>query len=231
MIPNFWKLLYNFWSTDQVNKWRRKIFPNAENPNTGVDEPFNLICLASEAHLMWTKGQFALKPLELSSDHTELTVKFFWQVPNHYELESCIDLLTEPASSKGLCECGSAGRWLFHPDGKKICTGDVFKFKTTDTKRLPLPSMELLEMRWYLQRLVAMSGAAGWPILDWSDDDDIPPVDPICADSNASTTFEDVCEWIPPCLLNFERDVPGEATWLTSAGSTHPPSPTTVECV
>jgi hypothetical protein len=180
---------------------------------------------------MWNKGQFALKPLELSSDHTELTVKFFWQVPNKYEPVSCIDLLTKPASSKGLCE--SAGRWLFHPDGKKICSGEVFKFKTTDAKKLPLPSMELLEMQWHLQRLVAMSGAAGWPILDWSDDDDIiPRPDPVCANSNASTTFQDVNEGIPPFLsLDFEPDVSKEPTWLTAGGSTHPPTPTTVECV
>jgi len=212
MIPKFWTLLYNFWSPDQVDKWRRKIFPDAENPNTDVDEAFNLICLSSDAHNMWTKGQFALKPLELSSDHTELTVKFFWQVSNKYEPVNRIDLLTKPASSKNLHE--SAGRWLFHPDGRKICSGDVFKFKTTDAKRLPLPSMELLEMQWYLQRLVAMSGAAGWPILDWSDDDDIiPRVDPVCADSNASTTFEDVDEWIPSFLpLNFESDVSRETT-------------------
>jgi len=39
MIPQFWNLLNIFWGRDRVNTWRRKIFPNAEKANTGVDEP------------------------------------------------------------------------------------------------------------------------------------------------------------------------------------------------
>ena len=232
MIIDFWDLLYLFWGPDRVDKWRRKIFPNAENPETGVEEPFNLICLSSDARDMWNKGKFALQPLELSSDNTELTVKFFWQVPNQYQPTSRIDLLTEPTSSKGLNR--SDGRWLSYEDGDSlhhIHSGQVFKFKTTDAKKLPLPSIELLEMQWYLQRLVAMSGSAGWPILDWSDDDDqiIPYPNPAYANSNASTTFQDINEWIPPLLpLNFEPGIAREATW---PASTHKPSPTTVECV
>jgi len=135
MIPKFWDLLYLFWGTDRVDKSRLKIFPNAEKPDTGVGEPYNLICLTSEARNMWNKGQFALKPLELSNDNTELTVKFFWQVPNKYQPTCRIDLLTEPASSKGLSE--SAGRWLTYKDGGSahfIRSGQVFKFKTTDAK-------------------------------------------------------------------------------------------------
>jgi len=150
LIPDFWTLLYVFWDRDRVDTWRRKI-------NTGFDEPFNLICLTPDAHDMWNMGQFALKPLELSSDNTELTVKFFWQVPNKYQPASRIDLLTEPASSEGLGE--GAGRWLAHKDSGSsepyIHSGQVFTFKTTGPKNLPLPSMELLEMQWYLQRSFA----------------------------------------------------------------------------
>jgi hypothetical protein len=211
MIPEFWTLLDLFWGRDRVDKWRRKIFPNSENPNTGVDEVFNLICLTPDAHDMWNEGRFALKPLELSKDNTELTVKFFWQVPNKYQPTSRIDLLTEPASSKGLIE--GAGRWLTYKDDgltHNICSGQVFTFKTTDPKNLPLPSMELLEMQWYLQRLVAMSGAAEWPSLDWDDDDNIIPcLNPSYADGNVNTTFQGVYEWISPRLppLNSEPDV------------------------
>jgi len=45
--------------------------------------------------------------------------------------------------------------------------------------------MELLEMQWYLQRLVAMSGAAGWPSLNRNDDyhDIIRCLNPSYADS------------------------------------------------
>jgi hypothetical protein len=60
MIPEFWRLLYLFWDEDRVDKWIRKIFPNAENPNTGVEPLFNLICLTPNAHDMWNKGAFHL---------------------------------------------------------------------------------------------------------------------------------------------------------------------------
>jgi hypothetical protein len=82
-----------------------------------------------------------------------------------------------------------------------IRSGQVFSFKTTEPEGQPLPSWELLEMQWYLHRLVAMSGAAGWPILEWDDDDNsIPCLNPIYADGNANITFQDVYEWIPSPL-------------------------------
>jgi hypothetical protein len=43
-----------------------------------------------------------------------------------------------------------------------------------------------------------MSGAAGWPSLDWDDDDDdiIPCLNPSYADGNKNT-FQGVYDWIP----------------------------------
>ena len=71
-------------------------------------------------------------------------------------------------------------------------------------------------MQWYLQRLVAMSGAAGWPSLPWDDDDDddiISYLNPSYADGNVNTTIQGVYEWIPSTLLplNPEPEVAGEA--------------------
>jgi len=54
-----------------------------------------------------------------------------------------------------------------------IRSGETFTFTTKDPEKLPLPSLELLKMQWVLQRLVGMSGAAGWPNLDSFDDDTI----------------------------------------------------------
>ena len=39
------------------------------------------------------------------------------------------------------------------------------------TRGSVLPSLELLDMQWVLQRLVGMSGAAGWPTFTVDDDD------------------------------------------------------------
>jgi hypothetical protein len=53
-----------------------------------------------------------------------------------------------------------------------IESGDIYTFTTDDPAKLPLPSWELLEMQWVLQRLTAMSGGAGMPDFDVYDDDD-----------------------------------------------------------
>jgi len=37
--PKFWDLLSLFWDKDRIDKWKSKIFPNAEKPNTGVEVP------------------------------------------------------------------------------------------------------------------------------------------------------------------------------------------------
>jgi hypothetical protein len=173
-IPKFWTLLHIFWDEARVEKWKTTILPNSQNPDIGVERCLNLIPLSPNAHDMWKRGLFALKPLELSHDRTKLTVQFFWQVPGNYQFGSLVDLLTEPASSKGLDFVGD-GDFLcrFENDisSPRIRSGEIFTFTTRDPENLPLPSLELLEMQWILQRLVGMSGAAEWPTFTEDDDD------------------------------------------------------------
>jgi hypothetical protein len=201
-IADFWESLYIFWDEGKVNKWKNTIFPDG----VGVESCFNLISLSSIAHEMWNKGLFALKPLELSHNRKRLTVQFFWQVPSNYEIDGKIDLLTETPSSEGLDAVGEDavghGYYLTRPENDRstprIRSGDTFTFTTKDPKNLPLPSMELLEMQWVLQRLVGMSGAAGWPSLDTIDDDSVD--DDNClildyTDYSAHKTLKRVRDW------------------------------------
>ena len=223
-IPRFWKLLFIFWDTDRVLKWKRTIFSDPENPDVGVEGCFNLISLAPSVHDQWSRGLFALKPLKLSHDKKELTVQFFWQVPGNYEAEDEIDLLTTPTSSKDLdilpngCILHRVGN-----DGSvsRIQSGQTLTFTTKDPKNLPLPSLELLEMQWVLQRLVGMCGAAGWPSLDSSDDDTIDGEGgwfvPNRIDYNSS---ERVRKWVGA----------EEAAGITPESSTATPGLSAIEC-
>jgi hypothetical protein len=123
---------------------------------------------------MWNKGLFALKPLELSRNRKKLTGQFFWQVPGGYQIKSRIDLLTKPVSSKDLDFIRGGyilNRFEGDTSSPRIHSGEIFTFTTKDPKNLPLPSVELLEMQWVLQRLVGICGAAEWPSLDLDDDD------------------------------------------------------------
>jgi hypothetical protein len=203
MIPDFGELLGLFWDKNRVKKWRNAIFQDSENPDIGVERCFSLISLSPDAHDMWNRGVFALKPLKLSRDHKKLTVQFFWQVPGNYDIGSQIDLLTEPTSPEGL-DIIANGYWLtrLEVDGStpRIRSGETFTFTTKDPKNLPLPSLEVLEMQWVLQRLVGMCGAAEWPSLDDDDDDSVDNNDgwliPNHAYSNVHNSLKRVHEWV-----------------------------------
>src|SRR5436190_17281338 len=51
--PDFWRLLKHFWDADRIAKWKREIFPDPQDPKTGVDGCFNLVCLSPDAHSLW----------------------------------------------------------------------------------------------------------------------------------------------------------------------------------
>ncbi|KIX09361.1 uncharacterized protein Z518_00440 [Rhinocladiella mackenziei CBS 650.93] len=142
-VPEFWTSLRIFWDENRVNKWKRTIFQDHQhqNPYASVDRCFNLISLSVETHDMWKMGMFALKPLQLSSDRLDFVEGYF--LPR------------------------------IQGDGStpRICSGEILTLTTKDPENLPLPSLELLEMKWFLQRLVGMSGAARYPILDFDDDE------------------------------------------------------------
>jgi hypothetical protein len=225
-IPEFWELLCLFWDIDRVMKWQRTIFSDPENPSVGVKGCFNLISLSPSAHDMWNRGEFALKPLKLSRDQKKLTVQFFWQVPGNYESKSRIDLLTEHTSSKDLSLLPN-GSVLprVNNDGStpRIHSGDTFTFTTKDPKNLPLPSLELLEMQWALQRLVGMAGAVGWPSFDSIDDDSIDGEGgwfvPDRIDYNVLNSSGRIREWVVE-----------EAVGITPESSTSTPGLSAIEC-
>jgi HNH endonuclease len=175
---SFWRLLTGFWTEDRVAEWRNKIFPNPDHPDTGVDVCFNLISLSPSAHWYWNKGLFALKPLEISDDK-KLSVQFVWQPQYSHGSKDLVDLLEEPLSSKDLRFAKKDGIecHLTYPydnvSARYIQSGDIFTFTTDDPETRPLPSWELLDMRWVLQRLTAMSGAAGTADVDLYDNDDM----------------------------------------------------------
>ena len=238
---SFWRLLGVFWAGDRIAEWRKKIFSNPNHPDTGVEACFNLICLDPSAHRMWNKGFFALKPLTLAKDK-KLTVQFFWQPQYDHKLGDRVDLLKEPLSSRDLRWAKKEEMEYYltrRQDGspRDIQSGDIFTFTTDDPVIRPLPSWELLDMQWILQRLTAMSGGAGTPDVDVYDDEDmgsdsmlipddiddiikpsIRPQDP----GSIRYTFNRVTKWIQrtPPPQGKVPDVANSATdvWASKSG-------------
>jgi hypothetical protein len=114
-------------------------------------------------------------PLPLTNDKTTLTVKFYWQKKQHRTQET-MSLLTEPHPTTDLNEnIGSFDDHtvkLFGRNDCRIKSGDAFVLKTDDPIMKPLPSFKLLELQWFLTRIVGMAGAAIPYDPDWNDDSD-----------------------------------------------------------
>ncbi|KAN0079479.1 hypothetical protein V8E54_004693 [Elaphomyces granulatus] len=186
---DFWDLLKIFWTTERITSWKNQIFLDLNNPDVGIEASFNLISFTAHEHAMWNEGLFATKPLTLSDDKKQLTLQFFWQPQYDHRRE--MDLLTKPVSSKGLKDTTKDGKKcaLFYarndgsPQAVAIESGDIFKLTTENP-----------ESHWFMQRLVAMSGAAGWPRFE-HDNNDIDP-SAVLADG-INDCNEDVYNWIP----------------------------------
>ncbi|GAD97072.1 conserved hypothetical protein [Paecilomyces variotii No. 5] len=181
-IPDFWKMLKVFWKPEKVSRWRSQIFGDPEDPTRPMDVCFNMMCLRKDLHTMWTNGTFALRPVSLSEDRKELLVKFYWQPFYSHLLRNEIDLLQAPLTSRGLDKGRNIQGYAelivqtasqtVAPQLSRVVSGAVFSLRTSDPERLPLPSIELLEMQWYLIRIVSMSGAASEYDNDDDDNDD-----------------------------------------------------------
>lgn len=126
-----------------------------------------MMCLSPSAHRYHRKGYFALKPISLSEDQKCLTVKFFWLRKD--SRPSYVNLCDTP-SVKGHDQDPGYARLFNHETTDLIRSGDKIHLETEDPENLPLPSWELLEMQWFLNRAVEISGAVDAQ-NDYSDDD------------------------------------------------------------
>lgn len=66
-----------------------------------------------------------------------------------------VNLLTEPVLSK------TGNDWLVWKDDEDLewrCSDQEIQLRTNDPVNCPLPNHDLLELRWILNRVVAMSG-------------------------------------------------------------------------
>ena len=155
----FWRMLRNFWPEEKITTWEAAILPDGPG-ECGLETARNMITLSADAHILWNEGAFALKPISVSEDNTTLTIQFFWQA-KHPLVMPTINLTTIPLSTRNL-ESNDETRLIDcrQSEDRRIKSGDLFELTTDDSEARPLPSMALLEMQWFLQRVIGMAGAA-----------------------------------------------------------------------
>jgi len=186
----FWDHLKNFWPEEKVAAWEAELFPRGLS-KAGDERVDNRITLSKVAHCYWNRGAFALKPISISDDNTTLKVQFFWQ-KKQPDIQETIRLCTEPLSTEDLIQNEGAydyGQTVLHnKEGKRIKSGDIFNLKTDDPIKKPLPSFKLLELQWFLVRVIGMAGAA-FPYEPGSGDDSDEDVPGLDLDGVGDTSF------------------------------------------
>jgi hypothetical protein len=172
-IQDFWRLLEFFWKPEQIQQWRQEIFRCPNNLNNASDACFNLICMQPTIHTAWTKGLFALRPLEYNEDKSKLDVEWYWQPKQSHGPYDLVELGKTPSSSRDLDEVDEF-TVILEPTRNnftRLKSGHRFTLETPDPRRLPLPSRALLELQWHLNRIVSMSAAGEDSDYDHEDDE------------------------------------------------------------
>jgi hypothetical protein len=170
--PSYWYTLKTFWGEERTDKWHNAVFSTPSK--TEIVE--NVILLNSNLHKLWGNGEMALKPIELSDDKKILTLEVHWirnrrvTSPTSSVPPPPLDILQVPSLEVAPSDVADRFDYRDVRAMEQIASGHRVSMTTDDPVERPLPSLELLEMQWVLQRLSAISGAAE-PKDDWSDDD------------------------------------------------------------
>ncbi|KAI5307723.1 hypothetical protein KEM55_007589, partial [Ascosphaera atra] len=151
---------FRLFGTSRATTWYEAIFP----ANVYRDTCENLISLSPSAHVYHTRGYFGLRPLRLSDDHKTLDLQFFWlelalaperereragsweEVPRLWQDHHLSSVAAHGPHWSVLCE---------HRGTDRLTSGSIISLTTRDPSRCPLPKVEMLEMQWRMQLLVA----------------------------------------------------------------------------
>ncbi|KAJ6097378.1 hypothetical protein N7499_001752 [Penicillium canescens] len=206
-FPGIWKYVDLFWDRSTAERWKKAVFNSSFDPERPVNDCTNLICLRSDLRSAWANGLFALRPVSVSDDESEIEIEFHWQPRAGHAASDLVDVTKEPVPSKNVSsvedlvvvvsERGSS----FLP----IQSGHRFKITTDNPLDHPLPSFDLLDMQWNFTRMVSMSAAAD--TFDDGDDED---------DDDGRTTVQYDYDYQKPPTESGERSI-GE--WLQYADS------------
>lgn len=174
-----WNLFKVFWGEERVDKWREVIMTGKGHEATmDTERVENLITFNLQVHLWWEDCLFALRPISINQDKTSMDVAFHWlPAPEHIKSKASDLVATlehpfphgadsfEDSPGKNIC--------LMHGETRSIIlSGHIFTITTDDPVHKPLPSKELLDLQWFLRRIVAMRGATDDEDSDFDSDDE-----------------------------------------------------------
>lgn len=164
-----WDYLKIFWPAPEVDAWLT--FLHTPRQTEALE---NIITMDLMVHGVWDRCGFALQPVDLSDDGKVLTLKFYWleqgemtMFGHGYTREKMIERPDFPDNlTRGPYEL----RFYDSLNDSWVTSG--MEIKMTTFTAYPLPSFELLNLQWHLQRVIAMAGGADFLEPDLGDDSD-----------------------------------------------------------
>ncbi|KAJ5531618.1 hypothetical protein N7527_005011 [Penicillium freii] len=162
MRSNCWPWLKAFWGEEKVNKLQSLLL--SEESTMDMERLYNRITL--EIH---DRAMCALRPIWVNEDRTEMQMAFHWlplkeNIPGaaKHVRSDFVSTTENPYQDPKYRprETPGGNNVVFHTEtGARISSGER-----------PLPSMELLEIRWHLSRIACMQGKAEDEDSDYESD-------------------------------------------------------------
>jgi hypothetical protein len=162
-----------FWGRERTAELKEILYGPHDARRTSINQLGNLITLSPSAHSYWNKGFFALKHISGGGYEktTEMVLELEW-LPDHLEPGRKGVRLDQPVQNTSAPFLENHG--LFNLRTRQaINSGYQFTLTTTNTEASPLPDERLINLQWFLTRVLRMSGAAEPVDLDY---DETPPM-------------------------------------------------------
>ncbi|CAG8381990.1 unnamed protein product [Penicillium salamii] len=162
-----WTFLESFWGEEKVSKWKQLLLDGSE---MNAYQIVNLMNLDLIVERYWAFGLIALRPISVNLEQTEMKVAFHW-LPFREQLwdwdikrKDKVSMLQNPLQDPQYRPVSSPGRQHFVVVRREddtfasISSGYTFTLSTDNNDQRPLPSFDLLELRWHLSRIAAFQG-------------------------------------------------------------------------
>lgn len=153
----FWLDLRSWYDTHTVDRWKRRLFPSLYNPEP-VETIQNYISLSPILRKYWEWGNFVLRPHPKRRHYykKEPKVQIFW-LPSHgcYRNDK-ICIFKKPGQIRKGTTVKLVG--FESEELKDLKSGDWITLTTPDPVKLPLPSWDLLELRFIMTLFARFAG-------------------------------------------------------------------------
>ena len=145
-----------FWGRERTAELQEILYGPQDACRTSINRLGNLITLSHDAHGNWNKGLFALK--HISGGGYEMVLELEW-LPDHPELSREGIRLDQPVENTTTPRLADHILANVHTE-QIVRSGYRFTMTTDNTEASPLPDERLINLQWFLTRVLRMSGAA-----------------------------------------------------------------------